>query len=620
MIKQIREVMLKNVNVDISAISNDGIRLDGMKFNFLAIHEDKIYHKSNGDVVGVLPQNLEISLNTNELIQFNALLLETISSYLYNIRKKIFVNKDLIEVISTKIDKTYYIKVRVSKFFFREEERGRYKISVAFINKETNKEIVNLNFSKRDVTVLSSFIKEITTSYDRIGTYSFDVNILNKETSEIISSKRSAIMKVNNSLLIDEIWLHGQELLNTMYTLDQLVYKLNIEDDLNKLNSFYRQIKFYSKNDILHIRLFKMNSEHGQEPIMLDGVEIDVEVPISSRILSILFLTLNINVLKHSELEEELNSEILGSDRINLGKNIKYHISMKESSLGIAIRPRTKTPNISRFSFVGEVKDGAFLEENEFHDMLPNYIKKYDQDGNFDLVPVLTKFNIDMKDQWFKLIYALGIAYTKEYITEERDFNIVKFFVINQNNEGRFKYEFSIFSDSKNKAPAVLQINKFKTNKGAEDEFVSRYRQPLFERYVYQLLMVLMASASEIDNIELLREESSKTLLPYQYKSFKKVNTLKKDKIILYGIKKTKDEVLFGNFSVEGLSAKLSFEDLLLIRLSVFFRITKGYWIPVTGEKFSIGQDGYFTEMYGELNMEEEKCYWPSKLYVGTSI
>jgi hypothetical protein len=73
-------------------------------------------------------------------------------------------------------------------------------------------------------------------------------------------------------------------------------------------------------------------------------------------------------------------------------------------------------------------------------DML-NIVKKYDANGDRIIVPVLTEFQIDLKEQWPKLISALSIAYTKEYVDNDKEWNMVKFFVINQDNTGKYKYE-----------------------------------------------------------------------------------------------------------------------------------------------------------------------------------
>lgn len=622
-IDSFNNVHLKNVLLSMNSIEDDMGKLTGVKLFFNATHEDKIYHKTNGTPVGYFPENLSISLDMKNLIKLNGLFLETISSYLFNIRNKVF-QRDMVETIISRIDEKRYIKVRVSKFFFREDDKGRFKISIAFINKgidgDEDTEILNINFSKRDIVIFSSLLRTITTSYLRQTPLITEMNFIDKETHELVESKLGSITKVDSSLLIENSWLHGQEIMNLMYSLDQLIYKLHIEKNLDSLNSFYRQLRFTREDDIAYISIKKMNSNHEEEPLIINGKDCYIKIPISTNLLSFLFLSLDVNILRHADFEMD-NEEILGSQKAFLGTQVKFHVSMKESFLGIAIRPKLKNPEDSRITLVGKTKEGQFQEENDVSDILENFIKRYDKNGEKQLVPVLTDFQIDLKDQWPKLIAALGIAYTKEYLTDEKDWNLMKFFVINQNNMGKFKFEFTIFADNGNKAPAVLIIDKFKMSKGEDDVLVARYRQPLFERYIYQLISIILTSSEDIVKIDLTNDMNLKSLLQYKYKSFETIQKIKKDKEIKFGIIKSENEVEIGNFTQE-LISKLNIQDISLLNISSFFRLTKGYWIPFVGDKISIGQDGFLTDMYGELNMEEDKkgCIWATKIFFGTSV
>ncbi len=626
-INSFKNVNLKNIIVDIESIDNaTSGRLEGVKLSFNPIHEDKIYHKTNGNPVGFFPKDLSISLDMRGLISLTSLCLETLSSYLYNIRSKIFTS-DLIDVIHSRLDDKRYIKVRVSKMFFREEEKGRYKISIAIINKgdkENNiedTEIVNINFTKRDVIVLTNLLKKLTSSYMRETGTTILCDYYDLETEDFLKESTVMLAKVDNSVIIDQVWLHGQELLNVMYVLEELIFKLNIEQNLNSLLSFYRQVKFTSENNILYLELRKMNKEHGADPIIAEGRESYIRIPMSSKFLAALFLYLDINILRHADFEDEMDGmEILGSSKTYLGKNVKFHISTKESTLGLAVRPSKKDPNKSKIIFVGKIKEGKFTVENDFDERIDNFIKKHTKEGGVEIVPVIESFEIDLKDQWHKFVTALAIAYTKEY-KEHRDFNLVKFFTVDQSPLGRFKYEFTIFSDPNNKAPAVLIIDRFK-QKNKEDIFEARFRQPLFEKYVYQLLSIILTASEDIPFIDLINQQNAKDLLKYHYKSFKRIQELKKNKDIEYGIKKTDEGVLFGNFTQPNLYAKLGEQDIELLNSSAYSRLIRGYWIPFSGEKVSIGQDGYITDMFGEVNMEENHngTLWATQLYFGTSF
>lgn len=623
-IEGFNRIFLKNIITDINATTDDYGKLVGANLIFNPIHENMIYHKTDGKTVPFFPENLTISLDMKGVIKLSSLCLEVISSYLYNIRTKVF-KKDLIEIIDTK-DPKRYIKVRVSSMFFREEEKGRYKISIAVIQRGNDiiddQEIVNINFSKRDVSTLVSLLRRITSSYTRVSGSSVEMQMVSKETGEIVDTKIGSIAKIDSSLLINNIWLHGQELLNVMYTLDELIYTLYIEKELENLHSIYRQTKFTKKEDILYFIVKKMNGEHQEEENLIDGEDCYIRIPCTGHLLTLFFLFLDVSVLRHADFEsDEEHIEILGSQKVNLGDKVKFHISMKESFMGIAIKPR-KNKDETKISLVGKVKDGQFREENSVSDILENYIKKYDANGDKIIVPVLTEFQIDLKEQWPKLISALSMAYTKEYVEEDKEWNMVKFFVINQDNTGKYKYEFTIFADKGNKAPAVLIIEKFRIKAGNEIEFMSRYRQPLFKKYVYQLISIILTASEDIEKISLIEDMNLKSTIQYQYKSMKKIKEIKKDKEIRYGFIKSEDGVNLGNFAEEEGIVELDIQDIVLLNLSSYYRLTKGMWIPFVGNKVSIGQDGYLTDMSREVNMELDKkgTYWATKIFFGTAL
>jgi len=618
--KKFNDIFYKNIKSGIESIEDPETgKLIGINLSFQPIHEDKVYHKSTGDVVPVLPTDLSIKLDMRNLITFNSLLLETISSYLYNLRKKV-LKTDLIEVLTSKLDDKYKIRVRVSRHFFREEEKGRYKISIAFLNKETEEEVVNINLTKRDILVMIGLLRKITTSFGRETGIFVPAQTINVDTNEIIDTSADVIVaKIDNSILIDNIWLHGQEIMNSLFTVQELIYKLNIENNLKNLQSIYRQITFVEKDEILYLELEKMNSSHEKEDNIIDGINTKIRLPFTGKLLSALFLFLDITILRHADFEDEDdNVEIIGKENVFEGEKVKYHMSLKESVLAVGIKNRKNKPNESRVMFFGKTKEGAFTEFDEYGSELQNYIKKYNESGESELVPVLTGFNINLKDQWIKLVRGLSMAYTQEYI-EKRERNIIKFFVINQGPDGRFKYDFKILGDPNNKATSVLIIDKYRL-KNREEIFEGRFRQPLFKKYVFQLITIILAAARDIHKIKLSEEKDTMDLLRYNYKSFKKVKEVKKSKVADYGIEKNGDEVWLGNFAIDGLAVKLVDQDIELLNITSLFRIYNGYWLPFTGDKVAIGQDGYLTDMFGEVNLEENYgTDWATRIYFGTT-
>ena len=382
-----KNIVLRNIVLGLESQESEDGRIKGLKVSFKPVNEDMIYHKTTGQPIPFLPSDLGINLDIRSLIELNELFLETQSSYLFNIRKKVF-NKDLIETIKSRDDENTLIKVRVSRLFFREEEKGRFKISIAVLgkNKENGEfeEIVNINFTKRDVLIFSSLIRKITASYHRGSYVQASVEKVNIETKEVIDTNIISVSKVDNSLLVDNVWLHGQELLNIMHAVERLSFKLHIEKNLDFINSIYRQIKIINKDDIAYFQLRKFGDEHREEGLVNEnGERYEIRIPISGDLLSYLYLFLDINVLRHADYTTDQNVEILGSSKAITDRKIRFHISMKESTIGVGIKDKTKASAAdgSKISLVGKTKEGKYSVINEEDDILENYIKVFNKDG-----------------------------------------------------------------------------------------------------------------------------------------------------------------------------------------------------------------------------------------------
>lgn len=633
---EFKDIVLKNVIIALTPIENEVGSLQGINFKFNEVSHDYIYQTSEGKVVQRYPREIGsagINLDLKAVIDLSGAFIGNISTYLYDIRKELNQG-EMNLLLKTSLDKEISLKIHTTKHFFREGTKGRYKIDLSILENDPDfgiYEKIMFSFTKKDVQALIFMIKDILSSYNRSRPLIVNASRINYETSEEIEEVIVPIIKVDNSIVIDNIWLHGQEILNLMYVIDKLVYGLHIESNLDFLNTFYRQIQVTNSNGIVYLTLKKMSSNHTEETIKAsNGESCKIRIQITAQSLSILYLFLSIEILKHAEIDFEFDSktEVLGSsDPFLKTKGIKYHISLKESFLGLAINTKKKEKAgelIKRdiISLTGKVKENAYNIITEDGDVLT---ERYEKNG--ELLSVLTDFNIDLKHQWPKLIKGLSLAYTKEYKTEEKNFNLMKFFVVNQTNIGVFKYEFSILSNEGNKASAILTINKYRIQ-NKEDIFVSSYRQPLFDRYIYQLLTIILASAEFIPDLEFIDEVNKKDLILYRYKSMKQVTKLTKSEIVKYGLKKVEGISYWGIFSENNkMFTELTVQDQYLLNQSSYSRLFRGFWQPFVGEFIAVGPDRYLTDTFGEINLEQNKVEginnftgidWATKLYFGT--
>jgi len=628
--KGFHKIYLKHEIVSVYPIENKSLdRLEGIRIQFFELDERKTYFKTNGDPVRGFPKKLYIDLNISSLTKLVSIMLGAVSSYLYNIRQHVLKDTNLYQTIKVKkFDNDKYLKIRLSKYFFREGDKGRYKISMAFIKQSNiedidDTELINFNLTKRDVLVILNLIKRLTSSYLKDAAIPLSVQYIDKDTGELLAERTAIVGKIFNAIIIDNIWLHGQEILNTMYVTHELIFKLNIEKQLEKTQTNYRQIRFFHQNDIMYLDLIKMNAQHEEVFNEFNGKKVIVRIPIGALFLAAMYMYLDIDILRHTSFDSEYYAES-GEDKLAQllsDSSIKYHISLKESYLGVGTKPDPKNPENTKLYFAGIAKEGKFITEDEDGEILENYLLKYDEHNIAHVIPIIANFHIDLKDKWPKFIKALSYGLTQEYLEEEREFDLNKFYVINQDITGHYKYEFTLYSNKNNKAPVVLIIDKYRLSKGEDPKLVGRFRQPLFRKYVYQLLLVFLAAGKEMNNLALTEEVDPKELLPYKYQSYKtvKLNTAKEP--VTYGIKKINNKVFWGNFNSSEYVA-LPQQDIDLLNMSSEFRLLNAKkWIPFTGEKITITQNGWITDMFSEYLLEKDNkgVIWATRLFYGTN-
>jgi len=690
----LKNLIFKKQILEIEPQENNLGGLDGIKLKFKPLNQDTIYYTSNKEIVQFFPKELTtqgITLDFKSVIKLQSLLLNTISTYLFSLRKNIDQG-ELVVKIKSSLDNDRSLKIRVDKHFFREENKGRYKIYMSIIKKDLEfglgeYEEIMFEFTKRDVLFLYSMIRKIISKYERTKTIFVEAIKVKRPPEEIklnedkenlereflknkeneISENLIPIVKADNSILIDQVWLHGQEVLNLMYLTYKLIYGFKIEENLEAVHFFYRQISTITDNGIAYLIIRKMNQDHMEEP-MIDNEtneEYYIKIPINALFLATIDSLLSIDILQNVDMSiadmdgyEIINSQnpFLNTDINALRKiNITYHISLKESWLGLSIQESKKDPENRELYFVGLLKEDTYKVIDEDGNVIEDaYLKNGEVHTN-----IMKYFKIKLGNKWPKILKGLVIALTKEYINPNKSpKKNVKYTITSVNDvthEGKIRYDIIIYSAQTNKAPAVLLINKYRLNKNNEgdydEELLESFRQPLFERYVFMLLHIFLGMGELMDNIELLEEITSTDMIKIQYKSMKNISLITRPELLGYGIRKENGKTYWGAFKViktkkiknksndekeEKIYEEIKqdtkkFKELTLqeqcyINESAYSRMTRGYWLPFVGDVIAIGPDRFITDLYAEINMEKigksqsfKEIDWAIRLYFGTT-
>lgn len=607
---KIEKIVLNNVILSAEKITDEKGTLNGVNLKVSPVSKNHVYHTSAKQVVNYFPTELEtdgVNLDLKSLYDLILALSNSISTYLYELRKP--VNSGEINLLSySKLEKDSFLKINVTNHFFKSGNLGKDKVTISFFENDEDfgeNELIAIPFTKRDVILLFSLFKELISGEFRTKSFFLEASKINIETNEEISRETIALTKVDNAIVIDSTWLHGQEMLNLMYVVEKLMQGFKIENDLSSLIFSYRQLKVSIKNGIAFLEVRRFDENNTSSPNkMVNGEPYYLRIALAGYFLPVLAMFLDVKVLRHADIDHELDSTKINETSRSIfisNPKIKYHISTKESFIGVGVH-KAKKSDYSSLIFSASVKENVYSVEDEDSGII--FDSMFEKNGK--KIQVLNHFTVNLKEHWHKFIKGLALAYTEEYKDWKKDRNITKFFVTVLEDSVWYKYEFSILSTADNKVAAVLTIDKFKMVKGEDAEFVASFRQPLFRKYLYQLLIMSMELAEFFPKEKFIMDINKKDLLKYRYKSLKTVKSLKNNEIIRYGFKRKNNKVSWGVFSeTNDKLVELSENDKFFLRISAERRLKYGDWIPFVGDKICIGSDKYLTDLNGEFNLEK---------------
>lgn len=616
--ENIKNIILKNVIVDLKSLSNESGQFSGVNIKFKSPSSEKIFLTSSKVVIHEFPEHLVndgFNFDLKALIDFTSILNSGISTALFAIRRKMPNGGEFNIKIKSSLEDGRFLQVNLTKHFFREGNLGRNKVSLSFFKEDKDfgvYEEVQVDFTKKDIQILFALITEITSDAYVTRPYYCLAKKIDAKTGEELSDYNIPFAKVDNSVVFDDIWLHGQELFNLMFLADQLNYEFEIENRMHELNSTYRQIKIVTENGIANIILKKMNKDSLDE-VKIDsysGLEYFIKIPVSSYVLTLLSMFLTPKMLSHGVFEPEVETPFESKQKFSSLEGIKYHISTKESFIGLGYKYHKKHGESLNFAF--QVKNGFYSIEDEHGEMDMMFEKKGEK------FAVLESAFFSLREQWPKLIEAFSLAYTKKYTEWDKTSYMKKFFVTQNENGKWFKYEFSISSSIDNKAAGVLLITKYKMI-GKEVELVSSFRQVLFKKYLYQLLVILLNMSSYFEKTNFEISVNKMDMIKYRFMSMKRIVKLEKKDVVLYGFKRSLEGIEWGIFSSSNnMNEVLTEQDLKLISISSKFRLLRGDWLPFVSDKICIGPDRFLTDFYGEFNLENKLGdgeIWASNMY-----
>jgi len=641
---RITQINLKHLIFGADPIFGEEGRLNGMTLKFYEKNKDEIYTKSykNDFQVANAFHHLKLELNTRQLMSLMGTLVEGVSTYLYNIRYELSGEEHLETNIRLTPNKrgnnNYFLRVtnnrkKVRKFDKDDKENAltRYKVMIAVHAVEDDKEfeLVELRFTKRDVLLLLNSIKSIVSQSYRVFNFIYANSSTVDDDHEIMSNPDlMSISKIDTSIVFGQTFLHGQEILNLNYVVESLIFGHNIEFKLKSLLTKFRQIEIFNYNEyILGLKIQKMKVDkdpYSDGTIHSKTEDSANEIMFNNRLLAGLFLFMTPSQLRHATEDNNKKSKF--------GKKVLYHINLRESDIavGFTSSPSLKTAKATGNEYMNFFSISVLTKDSMFEEGKKGYIKHFMQNEEEPTyVPAIDKLTLGLHGRWVHFLETMTRANNNEF--EEGETVIRKrLHILKPEQGGQKKYTIGLYSDSENKAPVVLSIEKY--NKEG-DKLEGKYRQPMFKKYIKEFLMISMQSAYELSNFSFSTKKELSEIVGVEYNGLEtikidnsnmpNVEKIEDGTIVKIGIEKKKNQiVIVGDFDKENRSCILDFNDIISFNISAANRILNGQWIPFVGEKISVSQDGYLTDLFSEVNLEEKGlgAYYAWQYFFGTAI
>lgn len=642
---RITQINLKHLIFGADPLFDEEGRLKGMIFKFYEKNKEEVYTKSykhNFEVASAF-HHLKLEMDTRQLISFMATLVEGVSTYLYNIRYELAGEEHLETQIkltpNKRGDNNYLLRVtnnrkKVRKFDKSDTESAltRYKVMIAVhaIDGDKEYELVELRFSKRDVLLMLNMIKSIISQSYRVFNFIYaNISTVDSDRDVMTDPDAMSISKIDNSIVFGQTFLHGQEILNLNYVVESLIFGHNIENNLRSLLTTFRQIEIFEYNKyILGLKIKKMKvSRDAYTDEQKHEYEDDKgkELMFNNRLLAGLFLFMTPAQLRHS-------TSVSSSNKGKFGKKVLYHINLKESDIAVGFNssPSLKTSKATGNEYMNFFSISLLTKNSMFEEGKVGYVKHF-LPGVDDpiFVPSIDKLTLGLHGRWVHFLETMTRANNSEFDDGETIIR-KRLHIMKAEPGGQKKYTIGLYSDSENKAPVVLSVEKY--DKDGE-KIEGKFRQPMFKKYIKEFLMISMQSAFELQNFSFTSQKELSEIVGVKYNGLKTIKVKNHEKpalqkipegtIVKIGIEKVNNFIVkIGNFKEEKKTCILDYNDIISLNISAANRIMNGQWIPFVGEQIAISQDGYLTDLFSEVNLEEKKmgAFNAWQYFFGTAI
>lgn len=640
--KRLTRINLKHLIFGAVPSYDETSKLTGMELNFFAKNADEVYTKSYLKKFEVASgfNFIKLKLDAKQLIRLTATLIEGVSTYLYNVRYQIAGEEHMETYIRLTEDKrgknNYELRVTNNRKKVRKHDKDdtenaltRYKVMIAvsvLVDGSDKAELVELRFTKRDVTMMLTLLRNILSGSLRVFNFAH-VNAISIDEESTVLSDPSAvsISKIDNSIAFGDVFLHGQEILNLNYAIEELVHGFEIENRLRSIFTTFRQIEIFPYNDfMIGLRVKKMmvtknemTSEFSHE---FDENHQDKEFVFNNRLLAGLYLFLTPSQLRHSTVLENSAQ----TSKTDFGRKVLYHVNLRESNLAVGFNAKPKLKKVKSgdseymsFFYLSAVSKNGMFEAGK-----AGYMKHF-LPGTTEptYVPSIDRISLSLHGKWIHFLETMTRSNNNEF---DEDATIIRkrlHIFADEAGLGKVKFTIGLYSDSENQAPLVLSIEKFKKD---DEKVIGKFRQPMFKKYIKEFLTISMQSAYELNNFLFSEEKDMKDIIGVKYKDLKKpVEAIPSGIIVKIGIEKKANRVVrIGDLNKKEQSTILDYNDVMALNSSCAHRILHGQWLPFIGERISISQDGFLTDLFSEVALEDKGmgAFHAWQYFFGTAI
>lgn len=558
--------------------------------------ENEIYHDSSFSKIITPPAVTRLRLNFYETMQFMSLLVEASSTYMANIRERLYQSTSLRHDIVLE-NCQYSLKLGAvnKKLSHSGEGRNSERLVITVGEKESGSDVICVKIKKSKIQFILNMYKTLVDeNCEKVAAPYEDVNL-----------RKLLFIRSGDYVAVGDVWLHGREIQKLQDYIERAIFDFKYRPGSGSELFRYRQVQanFSELDNVARIVLTKYTENHSVWRDIEGGIS-QLEFFVTSGLLARLYILLPKFIgfdPKGNEIKETESGELKAI------KDFGYYSSLKDGDFVLnTIESQISLSVIRDQKFSAKDRQGKMMLQARYRDAIiedANIKVGYtgQETGLLVDVPKLASIEIDLKIDWLfmfalcaEAVHSIDSIEMNKYGNHSHSWVFSKQLAMSTE-----RHSIRVVVDPANKVPAVLLIDEYEELHDSDRTFITkRMRLPLFKEHVRTILKGMIGLSRLYDNYYWQKSFPAYSEVDDEVRGdmrlgLRRFTSKKGEEVVSLGLVGQSDEQIM-----------LTDSDRDTLFISAYNRLMFGRWLQFSGERIAISFDGYLTDRFHEYKIE----------------